>query len=428
MKTSKSKVAFERARRLIPGGVNSPARAFRAVGASPLFIASAKGSKIIDIDGNSYIDYVGSWGPMLHGHNHPAIAKAVAQALEHGTSFGAPTLMETDLARLVTRLVPSAEMVRFVNSGTEAAMSALRLARGVTGRDKVIKFNGAYHGHHDCLLVAAGSGAATHGRPNSAGVPRDFAKHTLLAEFNDERAVREIFARNARDIAAVIVEPVIGNSGVIPPENGFLEFLRKITRRHRSLLVFDEVMTGFRLAPGGAQELYGVMPDITVLGKIIGGGLPVGAYAASRKIMRHVAPDGPVYQAGTLSGNPLAMVAGCASLSLVKKSVYALLERHTQELCVGLSAALAKAGVLHVINQVGSMFTIFFVDAPRVTNARTAQTADTEKFAAFFRGMLKAGIYLPCSQFEAAFVSTAHSTEDLQRTIDAAETVAGRLG
>jgi glutamate-1-semialdehyde 2,1-aminomutase len=409
----KSEAIFARAQKVIPGGVNSPVRAFRAVGGNPPFIARGQGAHIYDIDGHEYIDYVGSWGPLLLGHRHPAIIGAVRQALETGTSFGAPTEAEVELAEAIRDAVPSMEMVRLVNSGTEATMSAIRVARGFTGRDLTVKFEGCYHGHVDSLLVKAGSGLATLGIADTQGVPKGFTDTTVALPFNSLDALEAAFSAHGDRIASVIVEPVVGNMGCVPPQPGFLEALREITARHGALLIFDEVMTGFRLAYGGAQARFGIRPDMTTLGKVIGGGLPIGAYGGGVDIMRQVAPLGPVYQAGTLSGNPLAVAAGRAMLRELKAhpEVYAELETK--------SAAVANAGPPGaIVNRVGSMFTWFFTDQP-VTDWDSAKRADTTRFAAFHRRMLEQGIYLPPSQFEAAFVSAAHTDEDIRLTMEA---------
>lgn len=406
----RSEALLARACRAIPGGVNSPVRAFRAVGGSPPFIARGQGPHIWDADGNEYIDYVCSWGPLLLGHCHPEVVEAVRKALESGASFGAPTEREVELAEAIVDAVPSIEMVRLVNSGTEAVMSALRLARAYTHRDLTVKFEGCYHGHVDSLLVKAGSGVATLGVPDTAGVPKAFADSTIALPYNSPAAAAECFERRGERIAAVIVEPVAGNMGCAPPAPGFLEKLRELTSQHGSLLIFDEVMTGFRVAYGGAQERYGVRPDLTTLGKIIGGGLPVGAYGGRRDIMSMVAPAGPVYQAGTLSGNPLAVAAGLATLRALKAhpEIYAQLEERGARL-----EAAAPAGT--TVNRVGSMITWFFCESP-VTDYESAQRADRERFARFFRWMLERGVYLPPSQFEAAFLSAAHTDEDIERT------------
>jgi glutamate-1-semialdehyde 2,1-aminomutase len=404
---------FSRAQKHIPGGVNSPVRAFRSVGGSPLFIARGKGSHIFDADGNEYIDYVGSWGPLLLGHAHPAIVQAVSDALASGTSFGAPTEREIDLAEAICEAVPSIEMVRLVNSGTEATMSAIRVARGFTGRDLIVKFEGCYHGHVDSLLVKAGSGVATLGLPDSPGVPKSFSDTTIALPFNSTDALERAFGSHGNHIAAAIVEPVVGNMGCVPPEPGFLQALRDITSRHGALLIMDEVMTGFRVAFGGAQQLYGIRPDLTTLGKVIGGGLPIGAYGGRADIMSRVAPAGPIYQAGTLSGNPLAVAAGLAMLRYLKShpETYGQLEARTVALCAG-----APRGT--TVNHVGSMFTIFFTNKP-VTDYDSAKTSDTARFAEFHRRMLERGVYWPPSQFEAAFVSAVHAEEDVRKTVAA---------
>jgi len=412
-----------RAEKLIPGGVNSPVRAFRAVGGDPPFLVRGAGSRVWDADGNEYIDYVGSWGPLILGHAAPEVVEAVTAAAKNGMSFGASTPAEADLAELVASAFPHIEKVRFVSSGTEATMSAIRLARAYTKRKYIIKFEGCYHGHTDALLVKAGSGVATLGIPGSAGVPEEFIQFTLALPFNNIGAVEEAFARLKDQIACVILEPVVGNMGCVPPAAGYLELLRKITRREGALLIFDEVMTGFRLAFGGAQELYGVMPDLTALGKIIGGGLPVGAYGGPSEIMDMVAPLGPVYQAGTLSGNPLAMAAGVATLKHLQKSkkeIYAGLDRLSGMLVDGVLAAAQNAGVTICANRVGSMFTWFFAVGP-VSDWDSASKCDTAAFGKFFRSMLDAGIYLPPSQFEAIFLSAAHTREDVSKTIEAAQ-------
>jgi glutamate-1-semialdehyde 2,1-aminomutase len=415
----KSSRLFERALELLPGGVNSPVRAFRGVGGTPLFIQSASGPTITDVDGRSFIDYVGSWGPMILGHADAEIVAALAAVAANGTSFGAPNELEVELAEEIIAAVPSIEMVRMVNSGTEATMSAIRLARGVTGRDKLVKFEGCYHGHADSLLVKAGSGVATLGLPDSPGVPASLAQHTLTVPFNDPTALEDVFKQHA-DIAAIIVEPVVGNMGCVPPAEGFLNALRELTTRHGALLIFDEVMTGFRLARGGAQELFGIAPDITCLGKIIGGGLPVGAYGGSRNLMRNIAPVGSIYQAGTLSGNPLAMTAGLLTLRRLKdKQIYGQLEQCSARLCAGLSQAAAEAGIKTVTNRIGSMWTGFFADEP-VTNWESANKSNRDLYGRFFHAMLAEGVYLAPSQFEAAFVSIAHTDEIIDQTIEAA--------
>jgi glutamate-1-semialdehyde 2,1-aminomutase len=414
MKRPRSEELFQRAQELIPGGVNSPVRAFRSVGGHPLFIARGQGSHIFDADGGEYIDYVGSWGPLLLGHRHPEIIAALERSLALGTSFGAPTEQEVELAEAIRDAVPSIEMVRLVNSGTEATMSAIRVARGFTGRDLVVKFEGCYHGHVDSLLVKAGSGMATLGIADTQGVPEAFCATTIALPFNSPEAVEQAFRGHGGRIAAVIVEPVVGNMGCVPPLPGYLQLLRAVTERHGTLLIFDEVMTGFRVAYGGAQQLYGVRPDLTTLGKVIGGGLPVGAYGGRKEIMSRVAPAGPVYQAGTLSGNPLAVAAGLAMLRHLRAhpETYARLEARAAQLC-----AVAPAGV--TVNRVGSMFTFFFAEGP-VTDWESARRSDTARFGRFFRAMLERGVYLPPSQFEAAFVSAAHSEDDIRRTAAAA--------
>lgn len=410
---------FARALELMPGGVNSPVRAFRAVGGTPRFIKSASGATITDVDDRTYIDYVGSWGPMILGHADPEIVAALQQAAARGTSFGAPNALEVELAYEIIDAVPSIEMVRMVNSGTEATMSAIRLARGVTGRTKLVKFEGCYHGHADSLLVKAGSGVATLGLPDSPGVPAALAENTLTAPFNDPVALEQIFQQHS-DIAAVIIEPVVGNMGCVPPAEGYLKAVREVTSRNGALLIFDEVMTGFRVARGGAQELYGVMPDITTLGKIIGGGLPVGAYGGSRELMSNIAPVGPIYQAGTLSGNPLSMTAGLVTLRRLRdKSVYERLEKASANLCDGVSAAAAAAGIKTDTNRVGSMWTSFFTGGP-VADWTTANKSDRETYGRFFHAMLDEGVYLAPSQFEAGFVSLAHSDEIIDKTVSAA--------
>jgi glutamate-1-semialdehyde 2,1-aminomutase len=418
---SKSERLFQRALRVIPGGVNSPVRAFRSVGANPPFIARGEGSRIFDVDGNEYIDYVGSWGPLLLGHRHPDVLEALAGALRIGTSFGAPTEQEVELAEAIRDAVPTMEMVRLVNSGTEATMSAIRVARGFTGRDLTVKFAGCYHGHVDSLLVKAGSGVATLGIADTQGVPKGFCDTTLALPFNSVAAVEEAFAAHGERIAAIIVEPVVGNMGCVPPAPGFLQSLREITARYGALLIFDEVMTGFRVAFGGAQQRYGIRPDLTTLGKVIGGGLPIGAYGGRADIMSKVAPAGPIYQAGTLSGNPLAVAAGLAMLRHLKAhpEIYDQLERRSAEL-----AASAPEEV--TVNRVGSMFTFFFTGRP-VTDYESAKGSDTARFAKFFRGMLERGIYLAPSQFEAAFVSAAHTDEDVRKTVAAAREAFGEL-
>jgi len=418
---SKSENLYAQAQQLIPGGVNSPVRAFNGVGGVPLFIERADGALLYDVDGKAYIDYVGSWGPMVLGHNHPAIRHAVIDAAERGLSFGAPTEMEVKMAELVTQLVPTMDTVRMVNSGTEATMSAIRLARGFTHRDKIIKFEGCYHGHADCLLVKAGSGALTLGQPNSPGVPADFAKHTLTCTFNGLTSVRAAFEQYPEEIACIIVEPVAGNMNCIPPQPDFLPGLRELCDEFGALLIIDEVMTGFRVALAGAQAHYGVKPDLTCLGKIIGGGMPVGAFGGRREVMDALAPTGPVYQAGTLSGNPIAMAAGFACLTEVSRpGTHETLTRLTTQLTDGLLAAAKAENIPLVINHVGGMFGIFFTDADSVTCYADVTKCDVERFKRFFHLMLEEGVYLAPSAFEAGFMSLAHSPDDIQHTIDAA--------
>ena len=414
---------FTRARQSIPGGVNSPARAFGAVGGDPLIIDRGDGAYLWDIDGNQLVDYVGSWGPHILGHRHPEVVSALETTLAKGTSFGAPTTLETELAEAVIAAVPSVEKVRMVNSGTEATMSAIRLARGHTGRDKVIKFAGCYHGHVDSLLVQAGSGALTHGVPSSPGVPAGCAADTVALPFNDARELAATLENIGSEVACVILEPVVGNMGVVAPVDGFLESCRQLCTTHGCLLIFDEVMTGFRVAFGGAQSLYNVTPDMTTMGKIVGGGMPVGAYGGSAEIMNSISPDGPVYQAGTLSGNPLAMACGLATLKVLRDTnPYDRLDAVTSRLVDGLDQAATDAGLDHVVARVGSMFTLFFNSEP-VTSYDVSARNDTERFAAYHRGMLDHGIYLPCSQFEANFVSAAHTDEDIDATLAAARAV-----
>lgn len=413
---------FNRAQQVIPGGVNSPVRAFKGVGGTPVFIQKAQGAYIYDTDGKQYIDYVGSWGPMILGHNHPAILNAVLKAAENGLSFGAPTPSEIDLAELVCQIVPSIEMVRMVSSGTEATMTAIRLARGYTNRNKILKFEGCYHGHSDSLLVKAGSGALTLGQPSSPGVPEDFAKHTLTAEYNNLASVKALFEEFPQDIACVIIEPVAGNMNCVPPKNGFLQGLRELCDQYGALFIIDEVMTGFRVALAGAQTYYGVTPDLTTLGKVIGGGMPVGAVGGKKAIMQYLAPTGPVYQAGTLSGNPIAMAAGLACLNELKKAGNEQrLNTLTEKLCQGLKAAADKHGVPFVVNQVGGMFGIFFTEQPQVTSYAEVMLCDTEKFKVFFHKMLDQGVYLAPSAFEAGFMSLAHSEQDIEKTLAAAD-------
>jgi glutamate-1-semialdehyde 2,1-aminomutase len=422
-KTEISRKLQKRAEQMIPGGVNSPVRAFRAVGGEAPFIVSGQGSHIFDADGNDYIDYIGSWGPLILGHAAPLVIEAIVAAAKNGTSFGASTPSEADLAEIVLSAFPHIQKVRFVSSGTEATMSAIRLARAYTKRKYIVKFEGCYHGHADALLVKAGSGIATLGIPGSAGVPEEFTQFTLALPYNDTDALDKVFSKFKHQIACVIVEPVVGNMGCVPPARGYLEGLRAITQREKTVLIFDEVMTGFRLAFGGAQELYAVTPDLTTMGKIIGGGLPVGAYGGPSEIMDMVAPLGPVYQAGTLSGNPLAMAAGLASLHYLrehKKEVYPRLEKLSADLVSGVAAAAKDAGVPICFNRVGSMFTWFFTGGP-VTDWECAAKCDTEAFGRFFRAMLDSGIYLPPSQFEAAFLGATHTEQDIQQTISAAK-------
>ena len=420
MSREKSRAAFARAKQLIPGGVNSPARAFGGVGGEPIFFERGSGAYLYDIDGNRYIDYVGSWGPMILGHCHPAVVAALEAAIGRGTSFGAPTLAENELSELIVEAVPSVEKVRLVNSGTEATMSALRLARGFTGRDCVVKFAGNYHGHVDSLLVAAGSSAATLGVPNSPGVTAGTTRDTLVLRYNDVAGLETAFAEHGRRIAAVIFEPVVGNMGCVVPQPAFLAALRRLTTAAGALLIFDEVMTGFRVAYGGAQSLFQVTPDLTTLGKIVGGGLPVGAYGGRAEIMDHVLPAGKVFQAGTLSGNPLATAAGIATLKCLRDAPpYARLERLGSRLAAGLAAGAAAAGILHTVARVGSMMTLFF-NAHPVTNWEDASQSDTQRFACWFWELIDRGVYMPCSQYEALFVSAAHSDEDIESTIAAA--------
>jgi glutamate-1-semialdehyde 2,1-aminomutase len=417
---TRSEELFDRARGIIPGGVSSPVRAFKAVGGSPPFVARAEGARIVDEDGNAYVDYVGSWGPMIHGHAHPAILGAVQEAAARGTSFGAPCALEVELAERVVRHVPSVEKVRFVSSGTEATMSALRLARGFTGRSKILKFDGCYHGHADSLLVSAGSGVATLGIPGSPGVPEGTVADTLVVPFNDVKAVETAVAEHGSDLAAIIVEPVCGNMGAVAPRDGYLEALRHVTAANGTVLIFDEVMTGFRLALGGAQERYGVTPDMTCLGKILGGGLPAAAYGGRADIMATVAPEGPVYQAGTLSGNPLAMAAGRTAIDLLARpGTYEALEKTSAQLAEGLARAAGEAGVTATVNRVGSMVTVFFCPGP-VTDYASARTSDTKQFGRFFQAMLKRGVWLPPAQFEAWFVSLAHGPDEIETTLQAA--------
>ncbi|WP_088007257.1 glutamate-1-semialdehyde 2,1-aminomutase [Indiicoccus explosivorum] len=422
MNFEKSVKAFEEAKDLMPGGVNSPVRAFKSVNLEPIFMESGAGAEITDIDGNTYIDYVLSWGPLILGHAHPAVVDAVKRTAESGTSFGAPTVIENELAKLVIDRVPSIEMVRMVSSGTEATMSALRLARGYTGRDKILKFEGNYHGHGDSLLIKAGSGVATLGLPDSPGVPESVAKNTITVPFNDLESVRYVFKEYGDDLAAVIVEPVAGNMGVVPPADGFLEGLRELTEQNKTVLIFDEVMTGFRVGYNCAQGHFGVTPDLTCLGKVIGGGLPVGAYGGKREIMEQVAPAGPIYQAGTLSGNPLAMSAGLATLSNLNEESYDTFKERADQLEAGFREAAEKYGIPHTVNRAGSMIGFFFTNE-NVVNFETAKTSDTDLFAEVYKGMAEEGIYLPPSQFEGLFLSTAHTEAHIAKTVEAFHTV-----
>ncbi|WGV28459.1 glutamate-1-semialdehyde 2,1-aminomutase [Halotia branconii] len=427
IKTTKSQEIFTAAQNLMPGGVSSPVRAFKSVGGQPIVFDRVKGAYIWDVDGNQYIDYVGTWGPAICGHAHPEVIAALHEALEKGTSFGAPSVLENVLAEMVIDAVPSIEMVRFVNSGTEACMSVLRLMRAFTQREKIIKFEGCYHGHADMFLVKAGSGVATLGLPDSPGVPKSATTNTLTAPFNDLEAVKALFEENRDEIAGVILEPVVGNAGFIPPDAGFLEGLRELTQEHGALLVFDEVMTGFRIAYGGAQEKFGVTPDLTTLGKVIGGGLPVGAYGGRRDIMSMVAPAGPVYQAGTLSGNPLAMTAGIKTLELLQKAgTYDYLDQITQKLADGLLQIAKETGHSVCGGQISAMFGLFFTSGP-VHNYEDAKKSDTAKFGRFHRGMLERGIYLAPSQYEAGFTSSAHTEEDIEQTLAVARDVMSNL-
>jgi glutamate-1-semialdehyde 2,1-aminomutase len=420
MEHTKSIRLFRKAKKLIPGGVNSPVRAFKAVGGNPLFISSAKGSKIYDVDGNEYIDYVLSWGPLILGHAHPQVVRAVQKAAERGTSYGAPTSLEIELASMIHSAYPSMEKIRMVNSGTEATMSAIRLARAFTGRNKIIKFEGCYHGHADGLLVKAGSGAMTFGVPDSPGVPEDYARNTITIPFNDLNIFEKVLKKEARDIACVIMEPVVGNIGCVLPRQGFLEGVRRLTQQHDVLLIFDEVMTGFRVSYGGAQEFYDIKPDITCLGKVIGGGLPVGAYGGKKEIMKMIAPEGPVYQAGTLSGNPLAMTAGIETLKILsRRETYRRLIRKAEALEYALKDASKKVGIKTRFYRAGTMFCTYFTDK-EVIDYATARTSDTTRFAKFFRKMLEKGINLAPSQFEAGFICLAHSQADINKTARAA--------
>jgi len=420
LKTARSEAAFEAARRVIAGGVNSPVRAFRAVGGRPIFMARGQGAYVTDVDGNRYIDYLGSWGPLILGHAHPHVVEAIERAAREGTSFGAPTERETRLAEKVIAAMPSIERLRFVNSGTEATLSAIRLARGFTGRPLVMKFAGCYHGHVDALLVQAGSGGMTFGVPSSPGVPEGVTRDTLVVRYNDTAGVRRVVQEQGDRLAAIIVEPVAGNMGVVPGEAEFLSTLRKLCDEKGIILIFDEVMTGFRVAWGGAQSLYGIRPDLTTLGKIIGGGMPVGAYGGRQEIMSRISPDGPVYQAGTLSGNPLAMACGLATLELLEQpGTYEALEARSARLAEGLTDAARRAGVPSTVRRCGSMLCAFFTAGP-VTDDVTASTSDTARYGRYFAAMLAGGVYLAPSQFEAMFVSTAHTSEDIERTIEVA--------
>ncbi|MCC6544524.1 MAG: glutamate-1-semialdehyde 2,1-aminomutase [Nitrospirae bacterium] len=421
MKKDKSLALFKASKKIMPGGVNSPVRAFRAVGGEPIFIDSASGCLLFDADGNEYIDYVLSWGPMIAGHAHPKVTKALRKAVTKGTSFGAPTALEIELTTMVRDIFPSMELIRLVNSGTEATMSALRLARAYTGRDKILKFEGCYHGHADSLLVKAGSGAATLGIPDSPGVPSDFARNTITAPFNNFAAIKNIMENSGSELACVIIEPVPGNMGVVPPAEGYLKMLRDITRQYGTLLIFDEVMSGFRAAYGGAQELYGITPDLTCLGKVIGGGLPIGAYGGRADIMEMIAPSGPVYQAGTLSGNPLATTAGIETLKILSQpGTYERLNKLSGQLSEGIRDAANRAGISVFNTGVGSMVCTFFTEGP-VTDYESAKKSDTAAFGRFFNVMLDQGIYLAPSQFEAIFLSIAHTEEHIEKTIKAAE-------
>jgi glutamate-1-semialdehyde 2,1-aminomutase len=424
MTTTASETAFAQAQNVIPGGVNSPVRAFKSVGGTPIFVQSAQGARMTDIDNNTYIDYVGSWGPMILGHAHPQVIEAVQKACVHGLSYGAPTTIETDLAEKICEIVPSIEQVRMVSSGTEAVMSAIRLARGYTERDIIIKFEGCYHGHADALLVKAGSGALTLGQPTSPGVPAATVEKTIIVKYNDAADIKAAFEKYGPDIAAVIVEPVAGNMNLIPPVEGYLELLRTLCTDHGSLLIFDEVMTGFRVHPQGAQGHYGVTPDMTTLGKVIGGGMPVGAFGGRKDIMAKLAPLGPVYQAGTLSGNPVAMTAGLTTLNLLSQpDFYKPLFERTTELCEGLKLAAKEAGIPMTTQHVGSMFGFFFTSAARVETFDAVSACNIEQFKAFFHGMLKEGIYLAPSAYEAGFMSGAHTQADIDTTIDVAKKV-----
>lgn len=425
----KSRQAFLEAQKHIPGGVNSPVRSFKSVNATPPFIASANGSKVTDIDGNTYIDYVGSWGPMILGHTHPDVVKAIAETAAKGASFGAPTLLETEMALQIKKMVPSIDTVRMVNSGTEATMSAVRLARGYTNRDLIMKFEGCYHGHHDSFLIKAGSGALTLGQPNSPGVPKGIAAGTLTAKYNDLETVKQLFEKHGDNLATVIIEPVTGNMGVILPTKEFIAGLRELCTQYGTVLIFDEVMTGFRLSKGGAQEVLGITPDLTTFGKIIGGGLPVGAYGGKQEIMDQLAPKGPVYQAGTLSGNPLAMAAGLTTLKILDETenFYGLLEEKSARLENGLKEVLANNNYPGIINRIGSMFTLFFTEEDSVNSFDDVCKCDSKAFVNYFKMSLDAGIYMAPSQFEAGFMSIAHSNKDIDKTIEAANAAIQKL-
>ena len=414
-----SESLFTYAKKFIPGGVNSPVRAFKSVGGNPIFFQEAIGSKVKDVDGNEYIDYVGSWGPLIHGHAHPKVLEAIIKAARRGTSFGAPTELEIQLAEKVIEAIPSIETIRMVNSGTEATMSSIRLARGVTRRDKIVKFEGCYHGHGDSLLVKAGSGLMSLGIPDCPGILADLASNTYTLDYNNFEQVTNFFEQKGQEIACLIVEPIAGNMGVIPPKTGFLELLRKVTSENNCLLIFDEVMTGFRVSLGGAQELYGIMPDLTCLGKIIGGGMPVGAYGGKKEIMEHIAPVGDIYQAGTLSGNPLAMAAGIETLSLLEEpGTYNELDRKSEKLCQGLKRNAEKLNIKAEFSRVGSMFSMFFAET-EIKDFNSAKTCNTEIFKKYFNGMLELGIYIAPSQFEAGFMSTIHTDDDIDKTLEA---------
>ena len=428
MRYQRSSTLFKEAQQVIPGGVNSPVRAFKSVGGTPIFVEKAKGAYLYDVDGNSYLDYISSWGPMILGHAFPPVIEAVKERADRGTSFGIPTELETEIARLALQMIPNMDKIRFVNSGTEACMSAVRLARGATQREKIIKFKGCYHGHSDAFLIQAGSGAVTFGSPSSPGVTAGTAKDTLLADYNNLTEVEQLFQEYPEEIAAIIVEPVAGNMGCIPPAEGFLEGLRALCDQYTSLLIFDEVMTGFRLAKGGAQELLGVKADVVTYGKVLGGGLPVGAFAAKKEIMKHLAPEGPVYQAGTLSGNPLAMAAGLAMLQALDADpqIYTRLAEKTERLELGLNTVLENKGIPYQINRLGSMISLHFTEQP-VIDFETAAMGDNERFNSYFHGMLNEGIYLPPSAFESYFLNDALSLEDIDKTIHSFQKVVQKL-